>query len=455
MLKFRQAWIVWLLMPVFFSCATYHERVQSYYDGLKANNYQQASRLLNRNKLIQARRNRLLFYLEKGSVAHLLHQYDTSNHYFNLADQFMETGSSAWDVAVGTIANPMLQTYRGEDFERFMVHYYKALNYLYLQKKEDAIVEARRITLTNNAQKDKFNDKSNRYSQDAFSLIMQGLLYESDKDINNAFISYRNAADLFLRQADHVFYGVPIPEQLQLDLLRTAAQMGFTDQVSYYEKQFKRSYKPVPALAGGELIVLVENGLAPYKKEDNYFFTLIKNEGGFFFTDNNKMMNLPVDFSVGINASDLSVKDLGLFRLALPSYVVRPANNPQFEVTSEGSILNGQKIQDINYVATHVLSERTLKEISLALSRLLLKKLAEKQVKDKNDAAGQIFQAVNFLMEKADTRNWQSLPATIYYLRIPLKTGVQQINISSAGNAVATIDVTGDGSMQFYNYRKM
>lgn len=109
MLKFRQAWIVWLLMPVFFSCATYHERVQSYYDGLKANNYQQASRLLNRNKLIQARRNRLLFYLEKGSVAHLLHQYDTSNHYFNLADQFMETGSSAWDVAVGTIANPMLQ----------------------------------------------------------------------------------------------------------------------------------------------------------------------------------------------------------------------------------------------------------------------------------------------------------------------------------------------------------
>ncbi|WP_246022654.1 COG3014 family protein [Filimonas effusa] len=454
MFKNRQAWIAWLLMPVFFSCATYHERVQSYYDGLRANNYQQANRVLVRNKLIQARRNRLLFYLERGSVAHLLHQYDTSNYYFNLADQFMEAPGSAWDIAVGTITNPMMQTYRGEDFERFMVHYYKALNYLYLHKPEDAIVEARRITLTNNAQKDKFNDKSSRYSQDAFSLIMQGLLYESQKDINNAFISYRNAADLYLRQPDHSYYGVPIPEQLEFDLLRTAAMMGFTDQVTYYEKQFNLRYKPEPALAGGELIVFVENGLAPYKKEDNYFFTLIKNEAGFFFTDNNNL-RLPVDFSVGIDATNLSVKDIGLFRLALPSYVIRPLGNSQFETSVEGNVLNGQKIQDINYVAKNVLSERTLKEMSLALSRLLLKKLAEKQVKDKNDAAGSVLEIVNFLTEKADTRNWQSLPANIYYLRIPLKTGQQQVKLTSGGNLITTIDVVGNGGMQFYNYRKM
>lgn len=455
MFKNRQAWIAWLLMPVFFSCATYHERVQSYYDGLRANNYQQASRLLERNKLIQARRNRLLFYLERGSVAHLLHQYDTSNYYFNLADQFMEGGgTNAWDIAVGTITNPMMQTYRGEDFERFMVHYYKALNYLYLHKPDDALVEARRITLTNNAQKDKFNDKSSRYSQDAFSLIMQGLLYEAEKDINNAFISYRNAADLYLRQPNHTYYGVVIPEQLQFDVLRTAAWMGFTDQVTYYEKQFNLRYKPEPALAGGELIVFLENGMAPYKKEDNYFFTLIKNDAGFFFTDNNNL-RLPVDFSVGIDATNLSVKDIGLFRLALPSYVIRPLNNSQFETTVEGNMLNAQKIQDINFVAKNVLSERTLKEMSLALSRLLVKKLAEKQVKDKNETAGSVLEIVNFLAEKADTRNWQSLPANIYYLRIPLKTGAQQVKLTSGGNSITTIDVVGNGGIQFYNYRRM
>lgn len=457
MFKYKQAWIAWLLMPVFFSCATYHERAQPYYDGLRANNYAQAERLLDHNKLIQARRNRLLFYMEKGYVSHLNKQYDTSNFYFNEADKFMENrGSGVWDAAIGTLTNPMLQTYRGEDFERFMLHYYKALNYLYLGKKEDAVVEARRITLSNDGQKDKFNDKSSRYSQDAFALIMQGLLYESDGDINNAFISYRNAADLFLRQPGNTYYGTPFPVQLQTDLLHTASQMGFTDQLDIYTKKLNTTYHSQPAPAGGELVVFIEYGLAPYKKQDDYFFTLVKKEGGFFFTNNNKLLTLPVDFSVGISADNLSVSDFDVFRLAMPSYVVRPQQSMQFQVTvNDQPAGTMNKMQDIDFIATQTLSERTLKEMSLALSRLLVKKIAEKQVKDKNQTAGDILQAVNLLVEKADTRNWQSLPGKIYYTRVPLQTGENKVQITAGGNTLQTITVNGTGVLQFYSYRKI
>ena len=455
MFKYKQAWIAWLLMPVFFSCASYHQQIQTYYDQLQNQHYQQAGRELERNKLVKAKRNRLLYYMEKGYVTHQLKQYDTSNYYFNQADEFMDGSNNAWDIAKSTLANPMLQTYRGEDFERFMLHYYKALNYLYLHKTDDALVEARRITLSNNAQKDKFNDKSSRYSQDAFALIMQGLLYESSKDINNAFISYRNAADVFLRQPNQTYYGVPIPEQLKYDLLRTANQMGFADQVTAYEKQFNLKYQPLPASPGGELVVFVEYGLAPFKKEDNYFFTLIKNEGGFFFTDDNKLFAIPLDFSVGINASDISLKDIGVFRMVQPSYVVRPLPHETFSAVVNGQTVAAQKMQDINYVATHTLSERRLTELSLALSRLLVKKIAEKQVKDKNTAAGEILQMVNLLAEKADTRNWQSLPAKIYYMRIPLQTGEQDVQVNAGNTTLQTIHVNGTGSMQFFNLRKI
>ncbi|BAV09914.1 hypothetical protein FLA_5967 [Filimonas lacunae] len=444
-------------MPVFFSCATYHERAQSYYDGLQTNNYQQAERSLDKNKLIQARRNRLLYYMEKGYVSHLLHQYDTSNTYFNLADNFTEgPRNGAWDIAVGTLTNPMMQTYRGEDFEIFLVHYYKALNYLYLGKKEDALVEARRITLSNNEQRDKFNDKSSRYSQDAFALIIQGLLYEGDNDINNAFISYRNAADLFLRQPNHTYYGVALPLQLQQDLLRMATLLGFTDQVTEYQQKLGISYQAQPVSDGGELVLFLENGTAPYKKQDDYFFTLIKNEAGFFFTNSSKLITVPVNFSVGIDASKLSVSDFNVFRLAMPSYVVRPLANAQFSVTVD-SVAMGMvnTIEDINYIATNTLSERALKDISLALSRLLVKKIAEKQVKDKNQTAGDILQAVNLLVEKADTRNWQSLPAQISYIRVPLKKGENKVEIKTGGNTAATITVQGNGGLQFYNYRRM
>lgn len=455
MFKYKQAWIAWLLMPVFFSCASYHQRIQSYYDQLQNGHYNQAQRELEHNRLVKAKRNRLLYYMEKGYVAHRLKQYDTSNYYFNLADEFMDGSSNAWDIAKSTLANPMLQTYRGEDFERFMLHYYKALNYLYLHKTDDALVEARRITLSNNTQKDKFNDKSSRYSQDAFALILQGLLYESSGDINNAFISYRNAADVFLRQPQQTYYGVTLPEQLKYDLLRTARRMGFTDQVTAYEKQFNLAYTAPPQPAGGELVVFIEYGLAPYKKEDNYFFTLIKNEGGFFFTDNNKLFNIPIDFSVGLNASDISLKDIGVFRLVQPSYVVRPLPQQNFTVEVNGQTIAAPEVQDIDYVSTHTLSERRIKELSLALSRLLVKKLAEKQVKDKNTAAGEILEVVNLLAEKADTRNWQSLPAHIYYARIPLQKGEQQVKITAGNTTLQTIQVNGDGSLQFFNFRKM
>ncbi|MFX6949868.1 hypothetical protein ABTH81_22590, partial [Acinetobacter baumannii] len=80
-----------------------------------------------------------IYYMEQGKLCHLLGLYDSSNHFFNLADAFIETKrKSAGDVVAGGLFNPMTQSYMGEDFERFMIHYYKALNYLYLHEPDGA-----------------------------------------------------------------------------------------------------------------------------------------------------------------------------------------------------------------------------------------------------------------------------------------------------------------------------
>ncbi len=118
------------LMLFLFSCATYNTRIGNYYAEVRNGNYKKADVDLEKVKLIKARRNQLLYMLEKGKVTHLLKQYDSSNIYFNQADVFMEdVRTTAGDIALGTLLNPMMQTYKGEDFEKFMVHYYKALNY--------------------------------------------------------------------------------------------------------------------------------------------------------------------------------------------------------------------------------------------------------------------------------------------------------------------------------------
>ena len=44
--------------------------------------------------------------------------------------------------------------------------------------------------------------------------MLQGLIYEKGNDINNAFIAYRNAADVYLKN-DGSYYGTKMPEQLK------------------------------------------------------------------------------------------------------------------------------------------------------------------------------------------------------------------------------------------------
>ena len=244
----------------------------NYYADIKAHNYDKALHSLEKNKLIKKDRNTLLYNMEMGKLYFLKNDAAKSNLYLNRADDIAESlNKSLKDVALGNLLNPMQQAYRGEDFEQFMLHYYKALNYAVLGQTEDATVEARRITLAANAQNDKFTNKENRYSKDAFALNLQGMIYETAGDINNAFIAYRNAADVYLK-ADNNYYGVKMPHQLQVDLLRTATAMGFTGEGLRYEKLFNAGYVE-ESTAKNELILFIEEGAAPVKEEKNFLLT--------------------------------------------------------------------------------------------------------------------------------------------------------------------------------------
>lgn len=450
------------LMLFLFSCATYNTRIGNYYSQMVNGNYSQADAALESNRLLKARRNQLLYLLEKGKMTHLLKQYDSSNNYFNQADLFMEdVRTSAADVALGTLLNPMMQTYKGEDFEKFMVHYYKALNYLYLGKRDEAIVEARRITLQSYEQQDK-SKRENRYSDDAFSLILQGIIYEQGNDMNNAFIAYRNAADIFLKN-NNQYYGITMPHQLKKDLLRTAELNGFTDEVQRYENLLNTRFRPMPPPEGGELVLFWENGLAPVKQQQDFFFALTKDGvGNFAFVDPTGSFNIPFDFaSTHANRDDLKLEDLRSLRVAFPRYQEQPAYYQSAAVALNSTNYQFEPAENINTIAFATLKERFLKEMSTALSRLAVKKLAEAAARPKKDdknkdtkeAVALAIQVFNFVSEKADTRNWQSLPHTISYMRVPLQRGVNVLEITLSGQSSKKFNlvVEGNGRLQVEN----
>lgn len=456
-----------VLMFFVFSCATYHDRITEYYKEVASGDMSQADKALEKNALLKKPRNKLLYLMEKGRVAHLNGDYVNSNRYFNEADLLIEVGlKSNTDALVGAVLNPMSQNYKGEDFEIFMLHYYKALNYLYLGQSQEAIVEARRISLQNQTQGDKFNDKDSRYSKDAFSLILQGLIYEQDKDYNNAFIAYRNAVEVFQSMPDQTYYGVVLPENLKYDVMRTASKVGFTSELQKFEKQFNLTFKDYDAGAAGEVVVFWENGIAPVKIQKDLVFTLVKgSNGSMFFTDVAGGLIIPFDFSIGGGGSSLDA--VHSLRVAYPEYISRVPLYHSAKITSvDGQTFSFEKVEDIDQLAIQTLKERFGKEMGQVLTRLAIKKGAEYALSssakssDGNNAVleglGIGMQLFNMISEKADTRNWQTLPSQINYVRVPLKAGTNVIEIDlkkNTGELVKDqIKIEANGQLQFYNY---
>jgi hypothetical protein len=457
------------LVLFLFGCSSYNDMIASYYKQISAGNYAEAVKELDKNKLLQKPRNKLLFLMEKGKASHLSGDFETSNQYFNEADQLLENGmGGAMDAVVGTLVNPMTQRYKGEDFEKFMIHYYKALNYVYLNKTEDAIVEARRITLQSQEQGDKFNDKDTRYSKDAFSLMLQGLIYEHDGDVNNAFIAYRNSAEVYLKSKDQTYYGIKMPEALKRDVLRMADYNGFTAELNRFEDLFSMKYNRTQVPEGGELIFFWENGMAPIKQQEELFFSLIKGSNGdLFFTNLGGTIVIPFYHEYSNNS--FSLNGVESLRATYPKYVARSPYYSSATLSNGEQTVSFEKAEDINELAFKTLDQRFMKEMGKVLTRLAVKKSAEYALRQSAKGSGKDgknnslleglgvgMQLYSLLSEKADTRNWQSLPSNISYTRIPLQKGSNTITLklksTSGADETKTIEITGTGKLQFYNY---
>jgi len=468
-----------MFLPFLFSCSTYNNKLNSYYNDIYTNNLTQAQVELNNNKLLQKKRNRILFYLEQGKLYRLKNELDSSNLFFNAADALIENNEiNIGNILLSNISNPMVGNYKQEDYETFLMHYYKALNYIQLGNIEEAVVEARRIGLSNNFQKDKFSVTTKGYTQDAFSLILQGLMYETNNDINNAFISYRNAVDLYSRNGNN-FYGTTLPQQLKIDLLRTAKEMNFTDLFNFYNSKFNID-NISDTTPKRELILFFENGIAPIKEEQN--FVLTSSDRGSFFVTDAWGIRQNINFN-GLVGND-KLSSIRSIRVAMPVY----------RRISQNSIINTVKVNDSNYntylvenlddLSTSLLKERWLKELTNAAIRQITKKVIEKgsekaattiaenntkennkngtkkndeqKKKDKetNEAIGEtigfLVNIFNTATEKADTRSWQSLPANISFARIPLKEGQNEIRYT-LNNIEQTINIMSKKGMQFYS----
>lgn len=412
-------------------CATYYQKNLRFQEFFEKGEIEQAATILDQNRRAATGKDRLLFFLHKGVVLQMLGNYRESNEFLEEAYLYIEDLQRNYATeALSFLTNPTILPYRGEDFEQVQLHYYKALNYLRLNQFEEALVECRRMNIKLNSLNDKYANHKNRYKRDAFAYNLMGIIFEAAGEVNNAFVSYRNAYEAYKEDYREHFH-VDVPEQLKRDLLRTAYLNGFTEELEQYEKEFNMKYIHQPT-EGGELVFFWNNGLGPVKSEWSINFFIVKGSGGVI-TFVNEEQGLSFPFSVEGRSRDDALKlgDLKAVRVAFPKYLERRPyfRSAALSIGDEDYPL--EITQNINEIAFKTLEDRMIRELGNSLLRLALKQVSEELVRKKSKGLGALLSAAHALTEKADTRNWQTLPYSIHYARIPLTQGENTVTLKT------------------------
>jgi hypothetical protein len=418
-----------LFLLLLSSCVSFYQLQHEFNRNFESGDIPAAEAALLKDKKAAQRKTRLLYFLNMGVVTSMQGKYEQSNAYFEQAYLLGEDYHRNYlNEAASFLLNPNIIEYKGEDFEYLMVNYYKALNYLRLGQRENALVECRRINQRLQKLSDKYTS-ANKFRRDAFVQLLMGLIFEASGEYNNAFISYRNALDIY--ESDYSkFFGLKPPQQLKKDLLRMAYLNGFLEDLAYWEKKLAMKHIP-DKNKQGDLVFLWQNGLAPVKVEDGINFTIVRGAGGIVTFGN---ANFGFNFSFPVDDSTYyksGLSALEFIRVVYPRYVERPVYYQSASLKWNDKQVLLEKAEDVNALAFKNLSQRRWEELGKALLRLALKKAAEYTLRNENKGAGAALGIFNALTEQADTRGWQSLPHSICYGRLSLPEGSHQVNLET------------------------
>jgi len=426
-LNFRNSFII-LIVLLLAGCATYYKKHQEFQAAVTNGNLEKAKTYLKNDKRGKEGKNKLLHYLNHGYVSWMLDEYSESNKYFAEADRMIEDYIKNYSMeALALVSNPGVKPYKPEDFEAVMLHYYTALNYINLNNYEDALVECRRVNIRLQELNDKYKDHKNKYQRDAFAHNLMGMVYEADNDYNNAFIAYRNAYEAY-KEDYKEYFGMAVPEQLKYDILRTAYLTGFREEVRYYEKQFGIDYEYMPK-EHGEVIFFWLNGFGPVKDEWSIQFSKVPNSRDGYITLKNEELDMSFPVYIGDKSGNekQAFKDLRFFKVAFPKYVERKPVYSNAAAFCNNERYSFDLAQNINEIAFKTLRDRMFREMGNAILRIATKKALEALADEQDENLGTLVNIINTVTEKADTRNWQTLPYSISYTRIPLHKGENKI----------------------------
>ena len=339
---------------------------------------------------------RLVYLMEKGLLLHQAGRYEDSVRELRKASDLIREQDiiSAGQQASSLVVNEWVTEYKGEYCERLWVHTYLMMNYLLLGEYESALVEAKK------AQKvyDQFPEA---LSEEYFTRALIALCYENLNEYNDAYIAYKKLAESMTN-----------PSIVRPDIDRLAGMLGFDDEISDTPQIV------YTAADSAELVLFVSLGKGPVKISGN------------------------IVLPPGI-------------RFSFPRYKKQDEKVGRAEVfvfESRKQVISVET--DVVGVAGNSLDERAKAIYLKEAARLAAKEVIIREAgKDRDNIVTVLLRLAFMLMEEPDTRSWQTLPAKLSLVKLPLEPGAHKIRVQIRGNgSVKDIDLP---EIEFYRGQRV
>lgn len=367
-------------------------------------------------------KDQLMYTLDYAMALQISGDYRASANAFIKADQLLEQKDyhSVSQVVGATLGAEEMIQYKGESYEKFLLNSMNAINYLMLGDYDSALVECRRINTKISTFKMEGRDA---YEMSPFASYLSAIIWESQKKYDDANIEYEAAYKL-----DPTIAGIGG------DLIRSARLAGRDQALDKWKKEFKADRSALDEESNGR-----KNG------------------------------EVVVIFQQGFGAKKVPRRDEPRFPTLQTEYL--KTNIAQVEITphesSTGKIYTqvnkSRVVYDIDRMAMLTLDKDYNSLVARRIGGVAAKAVMSDQIRQKNELLGSVAWIAMNLADRADLRQWSTLPSKIQMARVFLKPGKYDIQVlgldsadfPTADNLPSQVIEIKAGKKVFVNFRSL
>lgn len=386
-------WTLSLLVLFLTGCASYQHKIDKPYSLILRGQPLEAAQILKPLAYTEGN-DQLVYLLEYGIALHEAGDYAESTKVLLRAYDIVEIKdyTSISKEAGSLLLNQEMVQYKGEDFEKVLVNVYLALNFLMVGNLEAAQVETRRI----NEILTKFKIEAKKdYDQNPFARYLSAMIWESNRNWDSTYIDYKNTYDL-----------APNLKLLESDLLWAAKRSQRPEEFKKWRALFKEAQvdKLRDEKGTGEIVFIYQQGQGPQKRPDPGF---------------PRVARLYPRYSTGVK-SKMSIFEAD-------------SETPIHEVVTE-------KVLSVQDVAMKTYNDQVDGLIAKRVAGIATKAVVSDQIRQKNEGLGNLAWIIMNISDRADLRQWATLPESFQIARKFLKPGKYRVSLRALSSSDAPLN---------------